>query len=70
MRFGWKIYSPRVESECVYGPNVVDIIYCLPMALERVLLILYFWSGIYVFNRDAAFDRGCGIAYKHHEVAW
>lgn len=51
-----------MEGESVYGPHVVDIVYRLPMALERVLLVLTFGSRVYIFNRDASFDGGGGIA--------
>jgi hypothetical protein len=48
---------------------VVDIVYCLSMTFKRVLLILDFWSGIHIFNRDTSFDRGCGITCEYCQGA-
>jgi len=61
-RFEPKLYSQRMESECVHSPYVVDVVYCLPMAFECVLLVLDFRCRIYVFYRDPSFDRGRGIS--------
>ena len=63
-RLGTEFCSQGMEGECVHGPHVVDIVYCLSMAFECVLLVLDFWGGVNVFYRDPSFDRGCGIAYK------
>jgi len=59
-----ELYLQWMEGECIHGPHVVDIIYCLPVAFKSVLLILDFGSGINIFHRDPSFDRGCGIACK------
>ena len=61
-RFEPKRYSQGMEGQRVYSPNVVDIVYCLPMTFECVFLVLNFRCRIYVFYRDPPFDRGRGIA--------
>ena len=53
-----------MKGECVHSPYVVDVVYCLPMAFKRVLLVLDFWCRIYVFYSDPSFDRGRGIPYN------
>ena len=40
----------------VHHPN------CLPMPLERVLLLLHLWLGVKVLDSDATFNRGGGVA--------
>jgi len=50
-----------MEGESVDGPYVVDVVYCLSMAFECVLLVLNFRSGVNVFYRNPSFDRGRGV---------
>ena len=45
-----------VECERVDGPDVVDVVDCVSVALEGVLFGLDGGCGVEVFNGDAAFD--------------
>jgi len=60
-RFGTELCLQWMEGERIHGPHVVDIVYCLPMAFERILLVLDFWGGVNVLHRDPPFDRCRGI---------
>ena len=59
-----KLCLQGMKGECVHGPHVVDIVYRLPMTLERVLLVLDFLRGVDIFHRDSSFDGSRGITCK------
>jgi len=53
----------RMESKHVNWPHVVHIINCLSVALERIFLVLNFWTWVKVFHTDPAFDQADRIAF-------
>ncbi len=51
-----------MEGEGVDGPDVVDVVDGLAVALEGVFFVLDGGRGVKVFDGDAAFDRGACVA--------
>ena len=47
----------RVEGKGVDGPDVINVVNRLAMALERVFLVLDLGAWVEIFNRNPAFDR-------------
>jgi hypothetical protein len=53
-----------MKCECINWPDVVHIFNILSVALERIFLILDFWTGVEVLHADTPFHRADRITYE------
>jgi hypothetical protein len=54
-----------VEGKRIHGPDVVDIVNRLPVALECVLFVLHLGRSVKVLDRNAPLDRRCRVPCIH-----